>query len=155
MKTNLTRRADAAYWSRFWLVLSAAVSWISFVLSPDVEGLVAGVLLTGMAMVEFQVYRLFLAGDLRAAEIGWWNQCIFAALFVVYGGYHGTFATVPPWMQQSVDVVLQMQGLDESALQVSLLDDVRWFYYAVAIVGGVCQFWLALFYRTAKADLAP
>ena len=80
---RFARRARAAYGSRFWLLISAVVSWISFVMGPDVEGFIAGVLLTGMTVVEFRVRAFFLAGDDRAPIWGWWNQCLFAVLFDV------------------------------------------------------------------------
>jgi hypothetical protein len=146
---DLARRARAAYWSRFWLVLSAIVSWLSFLLGPTFEGFLAAALLTGMSIAEFQVYRLFRADDLRAAAIGWWNQCLFAALFVIYGGYHGLFVTISPGLRQAVDTALELRGMDETMMVPSLHDDVRLCYFAIALVGGIGQFGLACFYRSA------
>ena len=152
MNTSLDRRARAAFWSRLWLVLSALVAWASFAFGPDLEGFIESILLTGLSVVEFKVYDLFRSEDLRAARIGWWNQCVFAALFVIYGVYHGTVVTISPMLQQLVDAALAAQGTDESMLQPSLHDDVQLCYYSIAVVGGAGQFWLACFYRRARNE---
>jgi hypothetical protein len=147
---RFARRARAAYWSRFWLVLSAIVSWISFVMGPDIEGLIAGVLLTGMTVVEFRVRMFFLSGDERGAVYGWWNQCLFAALFLIYGGYHGTYVTISPSIHQMLDSVVNLYGLDESDVLPMLTNDVSLCYYTIGLVGAICQFWLACYYRRAR-----
>jgi hypothetical protein len=144
---RLVKRANAAYWSRFWLFLSAAVSWLGFVSGPDIEGFIACVLLTGMTVVEYKVYHFFLAADVRGAIWGWWNQCLFAALFLIYGGYHGTFVTVPP-LATSTLADLGVEGL-QGDLQSQLTELTRLTYYTIALVGGVAQFSLAWYYRRA------
>jgi hypothetical protein len=144
------RRARAAYWSRFWLFLSAVVSWISFVMGPDIEGAIAGVLLTGMTVVEFRVRTFFLSGDERGAIYGWWNQCLFAALFLIYGGYHGSDVTISPATHQMINSVVNLYGLDESDVLPTLKSDMSLCYYTIGLVGAVCQFWLACYYRSAR-----
>jgi hypothetical protein len=144
------RRARAAYGSRFWLFLSAVVSWIIFVMGPDVEGFIAGVLLTGMTVVEFRVHAFFLAGDERGPVYGWWNQCLFAALFAIYGWYHGTYVTITPLLQHAVDAVLPLYGLEESDVLPLVTTYVSLFYYLIGVVGMVCQFGLACYYRSAR-----
>ena len=136
---RLLKRARAAYWSRFWLFFSALVTWVCFVSGPDLEGFISGVLLTGMTVVEFKVYSLFLAADVRGAIYGWWNQCLFAFLFLIYGGYHGTFVSISPDVRGMVDP-------DTLPLLVSM---EQVFYYTVAIVGAGGQFCLACYYRAA------
>jgi hypothetical protein len=137
---RLLKRARAAYWSRFWLFFSALVTWVFFVLGPDVEGFISGVLLTGMTAVEFKVHSLFLAADVRGSIYGWWNQCLFAFLFLIYGGYHGTFVSVSPDLGGMIDpdMIPLVSGLE------------RFFYYTIAIVGALGQFWLACYYRAAR-----
>jgi hypothetical protein len=137
--SKLIKRARAAYWSRFWLLFSAAVTWVGCSVGPDLEGFVSGLLLTGMTIVEFKVYTLFLAADVRGAIYGWWNQCLFAFLFLVYGGYHGTFVSVPTELQGMLDT--------ESLSTVVPLE--RIFYYLIGVVGAGGQFWLACYYRAA------
>ncbi len=93
-----------------------------------------------MTVVEFKVYQLFLAADVRGSIYGWWNQCLFALLFLIYGGYHGTFVTIPQELQGMVD--------EDS---ISMVRDLtRFFYYTIAIVGAIGQFWLACYYRLAR-----
>ena len=137
---RLLKRARAAYWSRFWLLFSALLTWFSFLLEPDLEGFISGVLLTGMTIVEFKVHSLFLAADARGAIYGWWNQCLFSLLFLIYGGYHGTFVSVSP----------NVSGLFDPEMLPLIVSLYRFFYYTVAIVGALGQFCLACYYRTAR-----
>jgi hypothetical protein len=149
-QTRFARRARSAYWSRVWLLLSAIVSWISFVMGPDIEGFIAGVLLTGMTVVEYRVRAFFLAGDDRGPIWGWWNQCLFAVLFVIYGGYHGTCVTITPSTQKMVDFIVGLYGLEEADVQPLIIAYVSFCYYTIAVVGGAAQFWLACYYRLAR-----
>ena len=136
---KLLRRARAAYWSRFWLLLSAAFSWIGLAAGWDLEDLIAGVLLTGMTVVEFKVYRLFLAGDPQGAVYGWWNQCVFALLFALYGSYHAVHPVVPGYVQSLIDPNM-----------MDMLLPLEQFSYAIiGLVGAAGQFALACYYRTA------
>ena len=137
---RLLRRARAAYWSRFWLFLSAFVTWILFLFGPDVEGFIGGVFLTGMTLVEFKVYAFFLAADARGSIYGWWNQCLFSLLFLIYGGYHGTFVSVSPDIQAMID----------PATLPMLIRSERIIYYAIAFAGALGQFCLACYYRSAR-----
>lgn len=137
---RLIKRAKAAYWSRFWLLFSALVTWAGVLTGPDLEGLVSGLLLTGMTILEFKVYALFQAADVRGAIYGWWNQCLFAVLFLIYGGYHGTFPTIPP----------EVQGMVDAESLSTVLAVVRMSYYTIAVVGAAGQFWLACYYRAAR-----
>jgi hypothetical protein len=137
---RLTRRARAAYWSRFWLFFSAVISWLGFLGGWDFEDFLAAVLLTGMTAVEFKVYHFFLAADPRGAVYGWWNQCLFALLFAIYGAYHALHPTLPPEVGSLVDpdmapTVLQFEGL---------------FYAIIGLVGATGQFALACYYRAAR-----
>ena len=137
---KLVRRANAAYWSRFWLLFSAVVSWMGFVGGWDAEDLIAAVLLTAMTVVEFKVYHFFRAADVRGAIYGWWNQCLFSALFLVYGFYHAIFVAVPPTLAALVDA-------DSLPMVVNL---ERMIYALIGVVGAIGQFWLACYYRAAR-----
>jgi hypothetical protein len=137
---RLLKRAQAAYWSRFWLFFSAFLTWVSFLFGPDLEGFISGVLLTGMTIVEFKVYSLFLATDVRGSIYGWWNQCLFSLLFLIYGGYHGTFVSISP----------DLRGMLDPDMLPMIVNLERFFYYTVAIVGAVGQFYLACYYRAAR-----
>jgi hypothetical protein len=137
---RLLKRARAAYWSRFWLLLSALVSWSSFLSKPDPEGFVIGAVLTGMTVVEFRVYSLFLAADKRGSSYGWWNQCLFALMFLLYGGYHGTFVSAPA----------DLGGMIDPDMFPMIESSERLIYYTIAIVGAAGQFCLACYYRAAR-----
>jgi hypothetical protein len=139
---RLLRRARAAYWSRFWLFASAFVTWALFLPGPSVEGFISGVLLTGMTIVEFKVYSLFLAADARGAIYGWWNQCLFSVLFLIYGVYHGTYVTPSPEIEAWVD----------PSMMPMLATIERITYYSIAFAGGLGQFVLACYYRTARKN---
>lgn len=150
---RLLKRARAAYWSRFWLLFSALVTWVSFLLGPDLEGFISGVLLTGMTVVEFKVHSLFLAADMRGAIYGWWNQCLFSLLFLIYGGYHGFFVSISPDIRSTVAGLAGQSGGDQdfvSTLLPMILIWERIFYFTVAIVGALGQFCLACYYRAAR-----
>jgi len=137
---RLLKRARAAYWSRFWLSFSALVTWIFFVFGPDLQGFICGVLLTGMTIVEFKVYALFLAADVRGSIYGWWNQCLFSLLFLIYGGYNGTFVSISP----------DVRGMVDPDMLPMIVGWERFFYYTIALVGAAGQFYLACYYRTAR-----
>jgi hypothetical protein len=137
---RLLKRARAAYWSRFWLLFSAGVTCLSFLTGPNFEDFISGILLIGMTIVEFKVYAFFLAVDVRGSIYGWWNQCLFSVLFLIYGGYHGTFVSVSPEIQSMVDpsMISMIMNLE------------RLIYYVIGVVGALGQFWLAYYYRSAR-----
>jgi hypothetical protein len=137
---RLLKRARVAYWSRFWLLFSAAVTCLSFLTGPNFEDFISGVLLIGMTIVEFKVYQFFLAADVRGSIYGWWNQCLFSVLFLIYGGYHGTFVFVSP----------EIQGIGYSSIIHLMMNLERTIYYVIGIVGALGQFWLACYYRSAR-----
>jgi hypothetical protein len=137
---RLLKRARAAYWSRFWLLFSAFITCVSFLTGPNFEDFISGLLLTGMTVVEFKVYAFFLAADVRGSIYGWWNQCLFSVLFLIYGGYHGTFVSVSP----------EVQGMLDPSMLPTLVSTERLSYYTIGIVGALGQFWLACYYRTAR-----
>ena len=134
---NYQKRAGAAYWSTIWLGISAGFSLISFLLDHNLEDGISTALLGTMTYTESQVRIWFLKADPRAAVYGYWNQCLFAALFLIYGGYHYFTVTVPPEVTQAVG-----SQLDGVFLQTAKLS-----YAAIGIVGGACQYLLALYYR--------
>jgi hypothetical protein len=141
--SRLLKRARAAYWSRFWLFFSAFVTCASFLSGPNFEDFISGALLIGMTVVEFRVYALFLAADVRGAIYGWWNQCLFSALFLIYGGYHGTFVSPSPYIQSMLDP--DLFPTIESFERLS--------YYSIGLIGALGQFWLACYYRSARKSI--
>ncbi len=139
MDQRLLKRARAAYWNRFWLLLSTLVTVASFLMGPNVEDFISGVLLAGMTVAEYKVRGFFLAGDPRGPTWGWWNQCLFSLLFIIYGTYHGVFVHVSPEISDWLDPSLMptVVSLEQSA------------YFTIGAVGAIGQFCLACYYRSA------
>ena len=134
------KRARIAYWSIFWLGLSTLFSLFEVLTSFGIEGLLSTLLLGGMTFVEINVRKWFLAGDERGAIYGYWNQTLFALLFLAYGAYHTLYPEVPKELNQ-------MLGDDYDALFTQVSGPG---YTAIGLVGAICQYALALYYRRAR-----
>ena len=136
------KRAKAAQWSRLWLFASALFSVGSFIFSPNPEDALAGILLTGMTVMEFKVHSWFLHADPRGPLWGYRNQCLFAILFLLYGTYH---CVVPAPSRELAE--LAELGDGDLVAVVQKLELV--FYATVGLVGALGQYLLALYYRRA------
>jgi len=136
------KRAKAAQWSRLWLFASALFSVGSFIFSPNPEDALAGILLTGMTVMEFKVHSWFLHADPRGPLWGYRNQCLFAILFLLYGTYH---CVVPAPSRELAEFAELGDG--DLVAMVQKLEPV--FYATVGLVGALGQFLLALYYRRA------
>ena len=134
------KRARIAYWSILWLGLSTLFSLFGVLTSFSIEGLLATLLLGGMTVVEINVRKWFLAGDERGAIYGYWNQSFFALLFLAYGTYHTLHPEVPKELNQ-------MLGGDYDALYTQMSGMG---YTVIGLVGAICQYALALYYRRAR-----
>jgi hypothetical protein len=136
---NYQKRAKSAYWSILWLGTSTLFSLICFLSSHSIEDFLSTLLLGGMTYVETRVRTWFLEGDARAAVYGYWNQTTFAVLFLIYGGYHVLHTEVPNELNEYL-------GGQYDALysQISKMG-----YAVIGLVGGTCQYLLALHYRRA------
>ena len=133
------KRARTAYWSILWLGASTLFSLLGFLSAHDIEDLLSALLLGGMTFLETRVRKWFLEGDKRAAHYGYWNQTLFAVLFLVYGAYHMFHTEVP----RELTEVLGSQ-YDSLYGQMSMVT-----YGVIGLVGGTCQYALALYYRRA------
>jgi hypothetical protein len=131
------KRANAAKWSRLWLAASTLFCLVSLVTGRDIEDLISLVLLGSMTCVEFKVRNWFLNGDPRGAIYGYWNQTLFAALFLIYGAYHFVTASTPRSATEMLDA-----SYAPLVLQLS-----RIFYAVVGLVGAAGQYALALYYK--------
>lgn len=90
-----------------------------------------------MTCVEFKVHDWFSKGDSRGAVYGYWNQTLFAGLFLIYGAYHFFSASAPQTITDMLDasdahIVLQLSKV---------------FYGTVGLVGATAQYGLALYYK--------
>ena len=131
------KRATAAKWSRMWLAASTLFCLVSLIAGRDFEDAISFLLLGAMTCVEFKVRDWFLKGDSRGAVYGYWNQTLFAALFLIYGAYHYFTASVPQTATDMLDA-----SYTPMALQASKL-----FYVTIGVVGATGQYILALYYR--------
>ena len=133
------KRAKAAFGSTFWLGFSALFSLVSFLISPNIEDFLGAVLLGGMTVVEIHVRKWFLEFNPKACKVGFWNQSLFAVLFLVYGAYHAMVASVPP-------ALMELAGPEFSDAITAMS---RITYGGIGIVCAACQFGLGLYYLTA------
>jgi hypothetical protein len=102
--------------------------------------IVAGVLT--VTYFEFRVHHYFFTGDPRGPSLGFRNQSCFAAGILLYGLYHAAY---PPPVPPDVSGLLDEPTLDLFQMWI------RNGYLAIGIAGGLSQFWLAWYYRSAKA----
>jgi hypothetical protein len=133
------KRAGTAYWSILWLGASTLFSLLCFLSDHAIEDLLSTLLLGGMTFVETRVRKWFLEGDARAAIYGYWNQTLFAVLFLIYGGYHFIHTEVPRELAETLG-----SQYDSLYGEMSMIT-----YAVIGLVGGTCQYALALYYRRA------
>ena len=131
------KRANAAKWSRLWLAVSTLFCLISLISGRDIEDAIGVLLLGAMTCVEFKVHDWFSKGDSRGAVYGYWNQTVFAGLFLIYGAYHFFAASELQTMTDMFDA-----SFTPIVLKLSKL-----FYGAVGIAGATGQYLLALYYK--------
>ena len=139
MTNAYQKRAKTAFGSILWLSLSTLFSAGSLLTGFDKEDLITTVLLGGMTLMEIQVRRWFLEGNPQGARYGYWNQSLFACLFLVYGVYHCSAGTVSPEVAQAIGPYA------DTFLWVS-----KTTYATIGVVGAACQYWLACYYRRCK-----
>jgi hypothetical protein len=139
------KRANAAKWSRLWLAASTLFCLISLISGGNLEDAISVLLLGAMTCVEFKVRGWFLKGDPRGAIYGYWNQTLFAALFVIYGVYHVFAASAPASVTDMIGA-----GYTHAVIQAS-----RLFYGIVGMVGAIAQYLLALYYKRSLPRHTP
>ena len=137
--TAYQKRAKAAVWSILWLSLSTLFSACSLLTGFNAEDIIATVLLGGMTVVEINVHRWFLAGNPQGARYGYWNQSLFACLFLVYGAYHCCAGTI------SAEVAQAIGPYSDTFLWLSKVT-----YASIGLVGAAGQYWLACYYKRCR-----
>ena len=142
-------RISTAWWSKTILAIAAVISVLLLLCDFDWwDALaVAGVLV--VTFFEFRVHRYFLTGDPRAPDLGFRNQSGFAAGILLYGLYH---AFEPPPIQTLVPPEL-LTYIDAGTIEY-VKETIKNGYLAVGILGGLSQFGLAWYYRSAKSPPA-
>jgi hypothetical protein len=137
-------RMRAAAWSKYILALVLFFGVVITLVSFDLENVVVLILLVVVTGFEFRVHRYFVEGDPRAPRLGFVNQACFAAGIAIYGLAHAILTA----SSQIPEEYRSMMPPDTAGMVVSL---TRWSYLLVAVVGGLSQYALALYYRRAAA----
>jgi hypothetical protein len=138
-------RARAAAWSKnvliFVLILSVLFTFTDF----GIENILIIIGLGTVTFFETRVHRYFWDDDPAAPELGFRNQGGFAAGILVYGLYHAFVPSqIPPEYKDLIDP--SMIGTLQAMERIS--------YLVIGIVGGVSQFALAWYYRSAGGSEA-
>lgn len=135
-------RVSAAWWSKTLLAIASVLSVLILPFDFDLWSavIVAGVLT--VTFFEFRVHHYFLTGDPRAPDLGFRNQSGFAAAILAYGLYHAGHPMPIPASIRSL--------LDDTTLDL-IESTIKNGYLAIGLLGGLSQFALAWYYRSAKA----
>jgi hypothetical protein len=136
-------RARAAAWSKSVLLVVVIFAGLIIPFSFDFENLLIFAGLATVTYFEARVHRGFQQGKPDAPKLGFTNQSCFAAGILIYGIYH---AILPPQFSDLHDL-----GIDPGQI-ISMQGVARGFYVIIGVVGGVSQFALAWYYRSANAE---
>jgi hypothetical protein len=138
-------RTSTAWWSKTILAVAAVISLLLVLVDFDWADALVVVGVAAVTFFEFRVHRYFLTGDPRAPDLGFRNQSCFAVGILLYGLYHALY--VPP-IQSLVPQEL-VEYLDAPTLDF-MKSTMKYGYLTVGIIGGMSQFGLAWYYRSAK-----
>lgn len=140
---NYPGRARAAAWSKNILIFVAVLSALFTVFDFGLENLIIVIGLGTVTYFETRVHRYFCENNPAAPSLGFRNQSGFAAGILVYGLYHALVSyaiALPPEYRDFVDA---------PTLQL-IQETTRLGYLIVGIIGGISQFGLACYYRSAQ-----
>jgi len=138
-------RAAAAWWNKTFLAMASVISVLLLLLGFDWwSALIVAAILT-VTYFEFRVHHYFLTGDARAPGLGFLNQSCFAVAILLYGFYHAVY---PPQIQALVPQ--EMRDLVDPSMVDFMQTTVVIGYLVIGILGGLSQFGLAWYYRSAK-----
>jgi hypothetical protein len=139
-------RARAAAWSKniliFVLLLSVLITLFDF----GVENIVILIGLGAVTFFETRVHRYFWEDNIEAPTLGFRNQCCFAVGILIYGLYHALFPG-----QITSEIPAELREYVDAPTMNSLVLLARGAYLVIGIVGGISQFGLACYYRSALA----
>jgi hypothetical protein len=140
-------RVSASAWSKNILVVVAILAAICMPFSFDLEDVIIVAGLATVTFYEYRVNRYFREGNPEAPTLGFRNQSAFAAAILIYGLYH---AIVPSHLPAEMQGLIQDNNLADPATLQLVQGMERTSYLIVGVVGGVSQFGLAWYYRTAR-----
>jgi hypothetical protein len=134
-------RERAAAWSKNILIFVTVISVLFTLFDLGVENIIIVIWLGSLSYFETRVHRYFSENNPAAPSLGFRNQSAFAAGILIYGIYH---SAVPMDLTEVRDL------LDPSTFQM-IQQMVRVGYLIVGFVGGISQFALAWYYRSAQS----
>jgi hypothetical protein len=134
-------RARAAAWSKNVLITVLILSVLFTVFDFGVENVIILFGLGAVTFFETRVRQYFLEDNPEAPPLGFRNQACFAMGILIYGIYH---ALVPDPMPS------EYRELVDPAMTALLQSIMRVGYLVIGIVGGLSQFGLAWYYRSAR-----
>jgi hypothetical protein len=137
-------RAKAAAWSKNILCVVAVLAAFCLPFGFDLEDVIIVIGLATVTFFEFRVHRYFREGNPEAPSLGFRNQSAFAAAILIYGLYH---AFVPTQIQ----VPAEYREVMDPSMPAMIQGFARLFYLTVGVVGGISQFGLAWYYRSAQS----
>ena len=140
-------RARAALWSKNVLILVLVLSVLITLFDFGVENIILLIGLGAVTFFETRVHRSFWEDNPEAPTLGFRNQCCFAGGILIYGLYH---ALVPG--QISAEIPSELREFIDSSTMNSLVLLTRGAYLVIGMVGGVSQFALACYYRSARVN---
>ncbi len=145
-------RAKAAAISKYVLVVVAVIAvlflpgaWSMFGFS--IEDIIVTGGLVAVTFFEYRVHRYFREHNPLAPSLGFRNQSCFAAGILIYGLYHAALLTQ---VSPQVQTMIETNNLIDPETLGLLQNLSRVFYLVIGVVGGVSQFGLAWYYRTAQ-----
>ena len=138
-------RVRASAWSKNILVVVAVLSvlWLPF--NFDLEDLIITVGLCVVTFFEYRVNRYFREGHPSGPSLGFRNQALFAGAILIYGLYHALFAS-------HIELPVEYREMVDSSELAVIQGATQGIYLIVGIVGGLSQFGLAWYYRTAQGS---
>jgi hypothetical protein len=136
-------RAKAAAWSRNILLVVAVLAGVCLPFGFDLEDVIIVIGLATVTFFEYRVHRYFRDGNPEAPGLGFRNQSCFAAAILIYGLYHAFVAT-------QIQVPAEYREVMDPSTTAVIQGFERIFYLIVGIVGGISQFGLAWYYRSAQ-----
>jgi hypothetical protein len=149
-------RARAAAGSKYVLLVVAAIAVVSTPLlwwfsGFSLENIIITVGLVVVTFFEYRVHRYFRERDERAPGLGFRNQSAFAAAILIYGLYHAVvLLQVSPQLQNMVETNNVIDPDTLNLMESSIPSLGRLFYLFIGVVGGLSQFGLAWYYRSAR-----
>jgi hypothetical protein len=138
-------RARASAWSKNILLVVAVLAGVCLPFGFDLEDVIIVIGLATVTFFEYRVHRYFCEDNPEAPGLGFRNQSCFAAAILIYGLYH---ALVPTQIQ----IPSEYRDVMDPDMTATMQSLERVFYLVIGIVGGVSQYGLAWYYRSAQAS---